>query len=129
MAQGLGHGETFSATVPSSLVPLPVRLCALFAGHSNGTRTSSRPPPSRAASTTRRYLPGASEASGALSPENFTCWMPAGFVGPVTPSIGKEACSRPFLRHQVRSSFSHFVPPSPPPSPPAPGPPPPPRFC
>src|SRR5690606_1693568 len=53
-----GQGRTVSRTSPSSLLPLASERVGWLAGQVNGMRTTSRPPTSRAASTTSSYSPG-----------------------------------------------------------------------
>src|SRR5690606_21071161 len=96
-------------TLPSSVLPWAEAFWAVFAGQANGIFSSSRPPTSRTASTTRVELAGASCSSAAWRSSNDRAWVPAGRVGPVTPSTGTSSV-RPLLRHHWRRSGSHLVP-------------------
>ncbi len=49
------HGLTVTLMAPSSLEPCAEDVARAFGGHWNGARTTSTPPTSRAASTTRLY--------------------------------------------------------------------------
>src|SRR5690242_20007321 len=62
MMQGLRRVQGLGVTLiaPSSAVPAAeAGLAPALAGQENGTRTVSRPPTSRAVSTTKLYWPGA----------------------------------------------------------------------
>src|SRR5690606_11298469 len=103
------HGVSLSETAPSSLLRYARPDCADLTGQVKGILSSSRPPTSRTASTTRVYSPGASfDSSGCASSKPSSC-VPAGRVGPVTPSTGTSSV-RPDLRHHWRRSGSHLVP-------------------
>src|SRR5690606_5571571 len=103
------QGRTARLTAPSSLLPWALPACGAVAGQVKGILTSSRPPTSRAASTTRVYWPGARSLScGWASVKDSAC-RPTGRVGPVTPSTGRSRL-RPDLRHHWRRSGSHLVP-------------------
>src|ERR1700761_2654183 len=102
--QGLASMET----TPSSPEPCALADSAFLSGHSNGTRTTSRPPSSRAASTTISYWPGDSVVTACES-SRFSACSPAPRVAPVMPSTAGVSC--PLLRHQLRMSLSHLAPP------------------
>src|SRR5690606_33766063 len=102
------QGLMARVTAPSSVLPWARPFWAVRAGQVKGIFSSSRPPTSRTASTTSAYWPaGRSRSCGWLSPK-LSAWVPAGRVGPVTPSTG--TCRlRPLLRHHWRRSGSHLV--------------------
>src|SRR5690606_3606276 len=103
------QGLMARVTAPSSVLPWARPFWAVRAGQVKGIFSSSRPPTSRTASTTSAYWPaGRSRSCGWRSPK-LSAWVPAGRVGPVTPSTGTGRL-RPLLRHHWRRSGSHLVP-------------------
>src|SRR5690606_7111194 len=96
-------------TAPSSLLPWALPAWVPVAGQVNGIFSSSRPPTSRTASTTRVYWPACSLASRGEAASTLITCLPTGRVGPVTPSTGRSRL-RPDLRHHWRRSGSHLVP-------------------